>query len=203
MGGERTTTEQSSQKQVTATAEETELNKLALERQRAIQDQQIGIQQQGFDLFSQLLAGDQDLPGILGQLSTGISADAVGGQAAELAKRNFANFNALGLADSGVAFRETAEDIASQILLPVEASNRADFFNLLNIGVGGQAQAQSGALASSQGLGSRLAGLRTVNQTGSSTVTAPNPFLSSFQTSFGQNLGSAAFKAGPFNFGGG
>lgn len=197
MGGERTTvrteTKTDQTQRATATPEETELNKLALERQRAVQGRQIEAQQQGFNLINQLLTGSSDLPGIFGDLATGVSAEAIGQRSTDLARQNLANFQSLGIADSGTAFKETARDIATSILLPVEQSNIGNLFNLLNLGVGGQAQVQSGALASSQGLGNRLAGLRTINTqgfgSGTQTTIAPNPFLSSLQTSLGQSIG--------------
>lgn len=67
------TTKQETQQQATPTAEETELNKLQLEQQRAINPAQIELQQQAFSLGSLLLQG-QDLPGFLGPLPQGATA---------------------------------------------------------------------------------------------------------------------------------
>ena len=207
MGGERTVTEQAqtTQQQVTPqpTAEETELNKLLLERQRAAQPGTIEAQTQGLSLINQLLTGQQ-LPGFLESLPGGISPEAIGGQATRLSARNLAGFQNLGIADSGVAFRETAKDIAENVLFPAEQFNIQNLSQLLNLAVGGQAQVQQPILGGAGILGQQLAGLRPVTQTGTATgttaVTQMNPFLKSFQTSLGQTLGSPSFAAGPFGF---
>ncbi len=139
MGEERTTQETEQETTVQQTPEEKELNKLLLERQRAAQEGTITAQTGGLDLINQLLTG-QDLPGFLQQLPGGISPEAIGTQATQLAGKNVAGFQSLGIADSGVAFRETAEDIASQILFPAEQFNLQNISQLLNLAVGGQAQ---------------------------------------------------------------
>ncbi len=197
MGTEKTTVE--TQQQAKATPEETELNRLSLERTRATQEGLIGVQGAGLDL-SQLLLKGQPLPGFLGQLTGGISPEAIGTQATNLAAQNLAGFQSLGIADSGVAFRETAQDIASNILFPAEQFNLQNLSQLLNLSLGGQAQVQQPILGQQQALGSQLAGLRTT--TGQQTTTAMNPFLKSFQQSLGQTLGAPKVSAGPFTFGG-
>ena len=157
------------------------------------------------NLINRLLTGQQ-LPGFLGQLPGGISSEAIGTQATRLASKNLAGFQNLGLADSGVAFRETAKDIGSNLLFPAEQFNIQNLSQLLNLAVGGQAQVQQPGLAGAGILSQNLAGLRGVSQTGTSsgqtTLTQMNPFLRSFQTSLGKTLGGAAFSAGPFSFGG-
>ena len=62
--------------------------------------------------------------------------------------------------------------------------------NLLNLGVGGQAQIQAPALATSAQLGGRLAGLRQTTGTFGGFTSEMNPFVKSLQTSAGSSLGS-------------
>lgn len=168
------------------TPEERELNKLLLERTRATQGQTIGVQQQGLDLIGQLLAGES-LPGYLGQLPGGISEQTTSRIVSGALEDVRPGLQASGLFDSGVRAEletETAADIRAQ----AEQFNLQNLQQLLNIAVGGQAQVQAPILSQSAQLGQNLAGLRTV--TGTSTTTSMNPFLRSFQTSFGENLGS-------------
>ncbi len=75
------------------------------------------------------------------------------------------------------------------------AFNEGQLLNLLNLGVGGQAQVQSPILAQSGMLAGNLAGLRGTTQQGSTNtqLTMMNPFLKSFQTSLGSSLGSGSF----------
>lgn len=207
MGSERTTVVQDkTQTQTTtpeATPEETRLNQLALERAESAQEGLIGSQTKGLDLIQLLLSG-QNLPGQLGPLGQGISTEAIGTQASRLARQNLAGFQNVGLADSGVAFRETAKDISEGLLFPAEQFNIGSLQNLLNLALSGQAQVQQPILGSEGQVGARLAGLRPITSVGQSSGQtqqfAPNPFLSSFQRSLGQTLGSPTFAAGPFGF---
>ncbi len=198
MGAEKSTTE--TQQQAKATPEETELNRLSLERTRATQEGLIGVQGAGLDL-SQLLLKGQPLPGFLQGLPGGISSEAIGFQAADLAKQNLAGFQGLGIADSGVAFRETAKDIGSNLLFPAQQFNMQNLSQLLNLALGGQAQVQQPILGQQQALGQQLAGLRSF--TGQQTTTAMNPFLKSFQQSLGSSLGKLSFGSGGGGGGGG
>ena len=202
MGGDKTTTVSSQQQTVKATPEETELNRLALERARAAQQGVLQTQESGLNLSNLLLTGQQ-LPGNLSGLTGGISPEAIGAQATQLTGQNMANFNSMGLADSGVAFRETSKDIANNLLFPAEQFNIQNLMQLLNQAFGGQAAVQSPIQGSANTLSQSLAGLRSTNTTGSSTQTAMNPFLKSFQQSLGKNLGNPTVSAGPFTFGGG
>jgi len=207
MGNEKSTTQgqttQSQTQRPEPTAQEKEFNELALQRERASQEGRIESQTQGLNLINQLLTG-QDLPGFLQQLPGGISSEAIGNQASQLARRFGAGFQGAGIAESGVAFRETARGIGSELLFPAEQFNLQNILQLLNLGVGGQAQNQSTFNQGSSVLGGQLAGLRTINQTGSGTssqtTTGMNPFLKSFQQSAGNTLGSPSFKVGPFGF---
>ena len=140
------------------------------------------------------------MPGFLGQLSQGLSPEAIGGQATKLAGQFGAGFQSLGIGDSGVAFKETAKGIASELLLPAEQFNIGTNLNLLGIGTGTGIQQQQVTNQQAGTLGARLAGLRPVS--GFQTTLGMNPFLKSFQQSLGQTLGSPQVSAGPFTFGG-
>jgi len=74
-----TKVEQQSTAQATPTAEETELNRLKLEQQRAIQGPQLAVQQSAFDLSQKQLTG-QPLPGALAPLGQGLTAPTLQGQ---------------------------------------------------------------------------------------------------------------------------
>ena len=189
MGGERTTVNKTEQTQATATPEETELNQLELERQRAAQPGMLQAQQGGLDLINQLLTG-QALPGFLGTLPGGISSEAIGTQAANLSRQNRAGFQQAGIDDSGVAFRETARDIGSNLLFPAEQFNIGNLQNLLNLAVGGQAQVQAPILGGAAQLGGQLAGLRSITGSSNQTTIGMNPFLKSFQQSAGSAFGN-------------
>lgn len=146
--------------EVKATPEEQELNKLDLELRKELQPQMIDVNKQGLNL-SQLLLGGQSLPGYLESLPGGISEEAIANQATELTKKNMTNFQSLGLADSGVAFRETSEDIANNLLFPAEQFNLQNLLQLLNLGVGSSAQTQTPVSTFGGQLSQRLQGLRS------------------------------------------
>lgn len=154
----------------------------------------IQAQQQGLGLINQLLTG-QALPGYLGQLPGGISPEAIGTQASRLAGQYGAGFQNLGIADSGVAFRETARGIGQELLFPAEQFNLQNIAQLLNLAVGGQATVQQPILAGAGQLGAQLAGLRGITQTttgggGTTTMTGMNPFMRSLQQAAGTSLGT-------------
>jgi len=166
------------------TAEEQELNILELERARAAQPGQIQAQGSGLNLINQLLTGGQ-LPGGFEGLFGGISEDVTG----ELVQRSLEDIRpglqAQGLLDSGTR-AELEARTAADVRLGSEQFNLQNLFNLLGLGIGGQAQIQQPILSQSQALGQRLAGLRT----GAGTTTfTDNPFSRSFKTSAGQTAG--------------
>ena len=201
MGGERTTTtsqgtQTSNQTQTaTMTPEERELLNLRIERERATQSGMIGAQSAGLDLVKQLLQGTEPLPGFFQQMSAGISPtvtqDIVNQSMADIAPK----FSQYGLLDSGT-HASVAGRISGDIRRASEEFNIGNKFNLLNLALSGQAQVQQPLMAQSQMLGSQLAGLRSVNSSGSGSysgsqsVLGMNPFLKSFQQSAGQSLGS-------------
>ncbi len=204
-----TTRKSESQQQQTqqafATPEEQAFNKAEQERLGRMGPGEEQAQMGAFNLINALLTGGS-LPGFLGGLPGGISPETIGTQAARTAKEAQPGFQSLGIADSGVAFRETAEDVAENVLFPAEQFNLTNLANLLGIGLSGQSALQSQTSASRANLGSRLAGLRQMtgsgSQSGTTTTIAPNPFLQTFQSSLGKTLGSPSFGSGPFTFGG-
>ena len=189
-----------------ATPEETRLNRLEIERQERLFEPTLGLQEQGIDLISQILGGATDLPGFFADIVGGISEQKIGeettGQLVTQALEDITpQFQAAGILDSGVAASISTRE-AARVRTGVEefnintersrqAFNIGNLFNLLNLGVGGQAQVQQPILAAQGLLSQRLAGLRPVTTAGTSTQTtqAPNPFLNAFQTSLGQTFG--------------
>lgn len=191
MGGERTTTNSSSQTKYTATPEEREYLARQNEILKASQQGQINVNNQGLDLVSKLLQG-QNLPGYLNQLPGGISPDVVNSISNQAIQDITPQFQSSGILDSGVAAQiaaRTSADVRNQ----AAQFNLQNLSQLLNLAVGGQAQVQQPLLATSGQYGQSLAGLRTVNQSGSQTTIGTNPFLKSFQTSLGSSLGSGTF----------
>lgn len=190
MGKEKGTTITNQTTTPTPTAEETELNKLELERQRATQPGMIQTQQSSLNLINQLLTGNTPLPGFFGKMAEGISPQTIGTTATKMALESLPYFQELGLTESGTAAKSISKNIANELLFPAEQFNLGSLQNLLNLALSGQAQVQQPILASSANLGQRLAGLRTVNTSGTTTQYSMNPFLKSFQQSAGQGLGN-------------
>ncbi len=171
--------------QATPTAEETELNKLLLERTKATQAGTIQAQQGGLSLINQLLAGQQPTGELYQQLG-GISSEAIGTQATELTRQNLPQFQSLGLTDSGTMMKGISRSIANELLFPAEQFNIGAKQNLLNLALSGQAQVQQPIQNQTNTLATNLAGLRTT--TGTSTQTS-NPFLQSFYSQLGKTAG--------------
>lgn len=195
MSSKRTTSESSQQQtQYTPTAEETELNKLYLARERQLDPQITGVQSQGLNLVSSLLRGEQ-LPGYLNTLPGGISPEVTQG----IVNQSLNDLN-VQLAHSGAGtFLESGAAQAAGVRTAGDIRNQSEQFNLqnllqlLNIGIGGQAQVQAPIQGFSSMLSGRLAGLRGVNQTGTATSTFRyNPFKESFYSSLGSGLGSGS-----------
>lgn len=207
----------------TPTAEETELNKLQLEQQKAIQPYAIPLQQQAYSLGQLLLQG-QELPGYLKglpqgatpqeiPLSAGVFGEDLTNQIVQQSLKDiFPQFQAMGLpVESGVAQSiagRTAGDIRRQVgesnierqlgireanlntQMTTQYQNLNNLLNLLNLAVGGQAQIQQPVISTGQGLGQRLAGLRTT--TGNQSQNTQYSFFTNpFVTSLGQGVGKA------------
>lgn len=139
------------------------------------------------------------LPGYLNGLPGGID-QGVTDQLVQQSLRDIKpSFQQGGILDSGVAASASART-AGDIRLNSAQFNLQNLQQLLNLAVGGQAAIQQPIIGQSQILGQRLAGLRSVSQSGSSsgnsTTSSMNPFLKSFQTSLGNTLGQPTM--GPF-----
>lgn len=165
---------------------EKQMQNLQLKQYKQTVKPQTQLQLQGLDLLRQIFSGSTDLPGFFGDMGAGISSEAIGNQAQEMARQNMPGFQQLGLGDSGVAYRETAKDIANNLLFPAEQFNLGAKQNLLNLALGGQAQVQQPITANTGILSNQLQGLRSVN---SSSTTTRNPFLESFYSGLGSGLG--------------
>ena len=211
--GEKTVTESQSnqQTQYTPTAEETALNKLQLEQAQAFDPTQRQLNQNAGNVINALLTGNTGANGAP-QLQ-GYNAKAAAGISPEvtqmLVDQSLRDMN-VQLAHSGAgtylesgAAQQAGIRTAGDIRMGAEEFNIGNWLNLLNLGVGGQAQVQQPTLATSSMLGGRLAGLRSSNTTGSSnqTTIGMNPFLKSFQQSAGTTLGSPFIGSGTGNFG--
>lgn len=210
MGSKRSTDTSSSQTQstqYTPTAEETEFNKLQLAQAQEFDPIQRELNRRGGNLINQLLAGEPNLPGFLSKLPAGISPEVTQGLVNESLRDINAQLAASGAGtfmDSGVA-QSIGARTSGDIRRASEEFNIGTLFNLLNLGVGGQAQVQQPALATGSMLSQRLAGLRGVTQTGTMTSRSTmrfNPFMESFQSSLGSTLGSPKISFGPIGFGG-
>lgn len=198
MGEERrTTTEDKSQSQQTTvapTAEETEFNKMALERQRAFQPWAMKLDETGAARMSELLGGEP-MPGYLGKLPGGISPELTSEMAGRAIEDITPSFQKSGILDSGTAASISART-AGDIRLGSAEFNLQNLLQLLNLGVGGQAQVQQGTSVAGGTLSSALAGLRSTSTTGTSqgtSVFAYNPFQESFKSGLGGTLSGSTF----------
>lgn len=187
--------QQQQQTTYTPTAEETELNKLQLERARASQPGAMEYDRLGLDLANRLLRGDS-LPGYFGGLPGGLSDSAITDISQQAVRDIQPQFQGQGLLDSGVNAAisgRTAADIRRQSY----EYNQNLLLNLLNLSSGFGAQIQQPQIATSSMLSSRLQGLRSVNQTGSSSGTQSGKnsydfFTSPFTLQMMQNAGNAS-----------
>lgn len=196
MGSDKTTTNSSGQQQqtqtVTASPEQQELDKLSLANAKELNPQTLDVQKTFLNLAKQLGMGEP-LPGYLSKLPGGISPDVTQSLVDRSIRDIQPTFQGRGLLDSGVnasISARTAGDIRNQS----EQFNLQNLQQLLNIGVGGQAQIQQPILGYTGLLSDRLKGLGTTSSSGSysgsQTTTTMNPFLKSFQQSAGSGLGN-------------
>lgn len=172
----------------TPTPEEIERNRLLLEQQKAIQPSETRNMLSGLDLQNLLLSG-QPLPGYLGGLPGGISESVT----QDMVNKSINDINvgsqASGLLDSGVN-RSIAARTSGDIRNSAAQFNLNNLQQLLNIAVGGQAQPFQAPVAYSGQLGQALAGLRTTNNSSTSTgsysgVTRTRDPFGGFSGSFG------------------
>lgn len=198
ISGEKTTTNSNQSQQATATP----------------QEQQLMQQQIDLNNFMNPYAKQNyaDLSGNIDAILNGKTPMAQGiGGITDAQTQNMVNqslkdiypqFQSAGILDSGTAAQiasRTASDVRNQnAQFNVSAAQ-----NLFNLASGGQSNLQNQMQSNTNTLTSQLAGLRSTNSSGSQSTIGMNPFLKSFQTSLGNNLGSAQFKTpGGFNFGG-
>jgi len=188
----------------TPTAEETALNQRNLRVAQATEGPETQAQLQSLNLISQLLTGQ--LPqGELFKMIGGIDPNAIASQATQTMRAGKAGLQGGGLLDSGVGDRAIASQLANQLYFPASQFNVGAGQNLLNLALSGQAQVQTPIQNNINNLSSSLAGLRSINQQGTTSTTSSqssNPFLKSFYGSLGKTLGSPSFNVGPFGFGG-
>lgn len=190
MGKDRTTTSTSQQTKVETTPEEKRWLASQARIQEATEPGMIGAQTQGLNLINQLLTGQEPLPGFFQNLSQGINPQVTNEIVQQAIRDITPGFQSSGILDSGVA-ASIAARTAGDIRRATEEFNLGNKFNLLNLALSGQAQVQQPILANAQMLGSQLAGLRTINQTGRTVQTSMSPFFRSFQESLGKGIGTA------------
>lgn len=185
------------------TKEETELNKLYLSREKYLDPYIRQTQQSGLTLSNELLQG-QDLPGYLKDLPYGISPDVT----QSIVNQSLRDLNTQ-LAYSGAGtFLESGASQSAGVRAAADVRNQSAQFNLqnlmqlLNVGIGGQAQVQQPILGFSNLLSDRLSGLRRTTTTGSYSGTQntqqrtgysffTSPFTTAFAGGFGQGLGGS------------
>jgi hypothetical protein len=169
MGKEKTSTQGSTTtvQQVTPqpTAEERELNRIQLEREKKLDPQITQMQSVFLDLANRMGLG-QELPGYLESLPHGISEDVTKSIVDEALRDITPSFQQSGLLDSGVRASVSART-AGDIRRASAEFNIGNLQNLLNLALSGQAQVQQPVLAQSAMLSQRLAGLRSQSMTGS------------------------------------
>lgn len=184
--GKKDTTTQQAQ----ALPEERQLNALDLALREEVQPQLIDVNKAGLSLSEQLLSGGA-LPGFLSGLPQGISPE-VTQDIVDRSLRDVASSAQLGgFLDSGVAQQlgaRTAADVRTQS----EQFNIQNLMQLLNVGVGGQAQAQAGASGFGSELGGRLSGLRRIEQ--QAPASGGSGAFGSFLQGAGSGAGAAAGK---------
>ena len=198
MGKEKQTSTvvQNSTTTPTPTAEETRLNQLQLQDYEQSQPGRQAVNTAGLNLAQQMLEG-RPLPGYLGSLPGGISEDVTGG----IVQSSLRDLNTQLAASGAGTFLESGSAQQAGVRTAGDIRNQAAQFNLqnlqqlLNLAVGGQAVPLAYGESIGGQLGQRLAGLRSVNQTGNSNTTnlSMNPFMKSFQQSAGTSLGKGIF----------
>jgi len=183
--GEKTTQQGSTT--VTATPEERELEKMQLDRLKANQPNQQSLDNNLYNTINTVLTGGQ-LPSNLAGV-TGVTDQQTQNMASSAVRDVLPQFQSAGILDSGIAF-QGATNAAANVRNQNAQFNVSALQNLLNQALGGGSNLQSSNNYSNQVLGNQLAGLRNVSSSGSTI--GMNPFLKSFQQSFGNKLGETA-----------
>lgn len=205
MGKSKETTTTQTETKATPTPQELEMQQLQLDQFKRTSGPQTDVQLSGLNLINRLLQGETNLPGFFGQVGQGISPEITSGIVQQSLQDLYPQFQQQGILDSGTA-ASIAGRTAGDIRRGSAEYNLNNKLNLLNMALGGQAQIQQPLLQQSQMLNNQLAGLRTINQSGTTTQYGMNPFLQSFQQGLGQTFGSPGFTTGGgftgFKFGG-
>ena len=175
-------------------AEEVARNRMLLGREEFLDPQIRDVQSQGLSLVNQLLLG-RALPGYLGGLPGGISPEVTNDIVQQSLSDIQPRMQQYGLLDSGVN-AEISARTAADVRTQSAQFNLNNLLQLLNIGVGGQAQVQQPIIGFGNQLTQGLAGLRNVssNSTQNTYAQQQNPFLAAFS--------NPKFSIGPFGFGG-
>lgn len=191
MGNDKTT--QSSNQTATATPEEQEYNKMLLARQKMLEPYLQEASQAGLEQTTNLITG-QGLTGAYGNLMEGMSEEAISRTIKNAIGDVAPGFQASGVYDSGMR-AEAETELSADMRAEAEQYNQNLLFQLLSLGLTGSANAVATNQSAANQLSTNLAGLRTIS--GSTTTKAMNPFLKSFQQSYGEGMGTGA-AAGTF-----
>jgi hypothetical protein len=196
----------------TATPEEKAMEGIQLGQMQQYAPAQTQMYNNAFGLGNQLLTSFGDKNSNMWQsLIGGVTSDQMNAQAMQANRLTNASLNQSGLIDSGVGKVMSARAISDSMNSNAEF-NVGALQNALNLALSGQAQVQSPAQSNTGQLASQLAGLRTVNSSGTSTP--------GMMTTIGQGMSAAGgliggisgigsmgggmsslFKAGPTSIG--
>jgi len=202
MGSSKTseTSQTSGQQTIQPTAEETELNRLRLEREKFLDPFIRAAGESGLDLSNLLLTG-QELPGFLSDLPGGITPEVSREIGEEAVRVITPSFQQGGLLDSGVRASVSGR-VAGDVLRESRQFNLQNLQQLLNIAVGGQAAPLAGPIGFGGQLAQSLAGLRGITTTGTGSGTGRSS-VGFFQPGgFGQALiGAGGTALSGSNFG--
>jgi hypothetical protein len=204
MGSEKTTTDTSSQQQQTQKSTPTAQEQRMLDKYESVFNASVPGQEELAkiipDTIKGILSGGTGLPKVFSDLFAGITPELTNEMASQAVGDLQPGFGKQGILDSGTA-ASVAGRTAGDIRRNVAENNLNRVYSLLGLGLGEGLQSQaSGATSYGNPLLGSLQGLRTTTGTGSmtgqSTVTSMNPFLKSFQTSAGTQLGGGLGKFG-------
>ena len=186
MGREKTTSDTNQTRE--RTDDQKRLDTLDLGLREAGQEGLLELQDLGQILSASILRGESG-PGAFGDDLFGLSDEDITDMSRRAVEDIQPSFQKSGILDSGVA-AEISGQVAGDTRMAASEFNVGAMQNLLNLAFGGQAQVQSPGLSRAASAGSRMAQFGTT--TGSSTQTAMNPFLKSFQQSVGSIPGQFA-----------
>ena len=170
-----TTVESSSTTKPKATAEETEMNKILLQRMKDTAGQQTQLQQTALGLGQNILSGNENAMPDWYKKMYSISPQAMSTQAANMVRSGQTSAQSMGIGDSGEMWKAITNDVANNLVYPAEQFNIGAKQNLLNLALSGQAQVQAPVVSNTNTLANQLAGLRTTQTSGTQTQSA-NPF---------------------------